>query len=90
MDDDEILAHDATLVAQVLVDVVYSATGTLTQRHPCKKCRAVLIALATDIAADICEQIMEETVDQEHYELYETVTENMIVSATKRQGKTIQ
>ena len=90
MDDDEMIANDAITVAQVLVDVVYGATGVLAHKYPCKKCRAVLVALATDMAADLCEQIMEENVDREHYELYEMIIENMVVSATKKKGRTIQ
>jgi len=90
MDDDEMIASDASKIAQVLVDVVYNSTSVLNSRYPCKKCRAMLVAIAADIAADICEQIMEQTVDQEHYELYQTITENMIVAATQKKGRTLQ
>ena len=81
MMDDELIAEDAITLAKHIVEEAHRAT----LRYPgssCASCRAVLLAVATNLAADLCEQLMEQKVDRDHYDIFEMIMDNVITSAS--------
>lgn len=78
MDDDQI-AEDAIILAKYIVNEAHRVTLKYLGSE-CSMCRAVLLAVATNLAADLCEQLMEQEVDRDHFDNFEMIRDNIITS----------